>query len=615
MEGFSEVNNNANYGVTKNFTHNNMIPATNQRDLALPNFDNLNTRLYLYTGSSRDWQPKEEVERFFQPLKIGGYEEPRVTIDAELSSRFIPSFKNNMGNLPFKNKVKVKPGILDQVQEGRHATYRINPRNIDELRGENNKQISYHQPVIESGKKGRAPQTVGQVKTSRPQEFKITTDIDYQPVKANYTKAVPRGRYFISANAKAQHMEVKGPAHLSTAGNRVDRNYVESSKISYSTEDNLGPAISLTQGSRVGLYSQVNFENQRESTNYTQKGHLKGEVPSTYSNLTDNAKPTIKENTMYTQKGFMGGEIPSTYANQQDDVRPTIKENTMYTQKGFMGGEIPSTYANQQDDVRPTIKENTMYTQKGFMGGEIPSTYTNLTDDARPTIKENTMYTQQGYLKGEIPSVYANLQDEARTTIKQTTLASEEFRFHGDNQSYAIDRKDIARPTIKHTTLYSQEGHLGSRIEYQEARIKDDKARTTIKETTLLQGYTGGAGDTTLHKARAYDDALNMEHDGLREQVLESHPNPGGAQKIGARYNRDEADTRKRMFINSAREPNLNRPLDYQTPDKDISDATRGRDSANNYDKNYRVNDNFINTLANNPYVNDIRHQKNYTLF
>jgi hypothetical protein len=294
MEGFSEINNNANYGITKNFTHNNMVPATNQRDLALPNFDNLNTRLDLYTGSSRDWQPKEEVERLFQPLKIGGYEEPRVTIDAELSSRFIPSFKNNMGNLPFKNKVKVKPGILDQVQEGRHATYRINPRNIDELRGENRKKETYHQPVIESGLKGRAPQTVGQVKTSRPQEFKITTDIDFQPVKGVYTKAVPRGRYFISANAKAQHMEVKGPAHLSSAGNRVDRNYVESSKISYSTEDNIGPATSLTQGSRVGLYSQVTFENQRESTNYTQKGHLKGEVPSTYSNLTDNAKPTIK---------------------------------------------------------------------------------------------------------------------------------------------------------------------------------------------------------------------------------------------------------------------------------------------------------------------------------
>jgi len=645
MEGFSEINKNANYGITKNFTHNNMIPSTNQRDFALPNFDNMNTRLDLYTGSSRDWQPKVEVERLFQPLKIGGYEEPRVSIDASLSSRFIPSFKNNMGNLPFKNKVKVKPGILDQNQEGRHATYRINPRNIDELRGENRKQQSYHQPVIESGLRGRAPQTIGEVKTSRPQEFKITTEIDFQPVKGTYSKAVPRGRYFISANTKAQHMEVKGPAHLSSAGNRVDRNYIESSKISYSTEDNLGPATSLTQGSKVGLYSQVTFENQRDTTNYVQKGHLKGEISSTYANQQDDVRNTIKETTLYSQKGFIGGEIPATYTNQQDNVRTTTKETTIYTQEGFIGGdipstyanlqdqarntikettmytqkghlqgEIPSTYANLQDQARNTIKETTMYTQKGHLQGEIPSTYANLQDEARGTIKETTLYTQKGYLKSEVPAVYANLQDQARITIKETTLAPKEFRFKGENSSYAIDRKDVAKPTIKHTTMYTQEGHLGSRIDRHDARIKDDKTRTTIKETTLLEGYTGGAGDTTTHKQRAYDDALNMEHTDCREKVLESHPNPGGAQKIGARYHREEADTRKRMFINAAREPNLARPLDYQTPDACITDATRWRDSSTNYDKNYRVNDNFINTLASNPYVNDIRHQKNHNV-
>jgi len=677
MEGFSETNNNQNYGVTKDFTHNNMIPATNQRDLALPNYDNYNTRLDLYTGSSRDWQPKKEVEKMFQPMKMGGYEEPRVTLNGELSTRFIPSFKNNMGNLPFKNKVKVKPGVDGKNQEGRHAVTRVLPRNIDELRGENNQQVTYSQPVIESGKKGRAPQTQSSLSVKKPQAFKITTEDDLVPVKGVYTKAVPRGKYFISSNSRALSMEVKGPAHLSSVGNRTDHNYQSSNKVSHTFSNNVGGAYDRNKAPTQENF--LDYETQRETTshnitgnayskergtwvkdekdiakptirqttNYTQEGFTSGDVPSSYANWTDKAKGTIKETTLYTQEGFNNGNNTASYANWTDKAKGTIKETTMYSQEGFNSADNTASYANWTDEAKGTIKETTMYSQEGFNSAENTGSYANWTDEAKGTIKETTMYTQEGNLGSANTGSYANWTDEAKGTIKETTMYTQEG--HVKNGEYYVPYvglTDEARPTIKHSTMYTQEGHMGAEntgsyanwtdearntikqttMYSQEGHIGtantasysslQDNMRTTIKQTTLLQGYTGGAGDTTTHKHRTYDDALNMEHTECREETLESRPNPGGKQQVGARYNRDEADTRKRKFINSAREPNIARPLDYQTPDAKLTDQTRHRDSANNYNKGYHVNNNFINTLATNPYVNDIRHPKNinYTL-
>ena len=676
MEGFSTTDNNENYGITKDFTHNNMIPATSQRDIAMPNYDNYNTRLDLHTGSSRDWQPKKEVENMFQPMKMGGYEEKRVTVNGELASRYIPSFKNNMGNLPFKNNIKVKPGIDGKNQTGKYAVTRILPRSIDELKGENNQQVTYSLPVIESGIKARAPQVQSVLTVKKPQAFKITTIDDLVPVKGIYTKAVPRGKYFISSNARASSMEIKGPAHLRTVGSRTDHNYQASNKVTHTFSDNIGGASNRNKASIQEQY--IDYETQRETTshsitggasskekgtwvknindiakptlrqttNYTQEGYTKGEVSSSYANWTDKAKGTIKENTLYSQEGFTSGDVPASYANWTDKAKGTIKENTLYSQEGNLANQNTGSYANWTDDAKGTIKETTLYSQEGNLAnqntgsyanwtddakGTIKETtlysqegnlanqntgsYANWTDDAKGTIKETTLYSQEGFIKNDIPAIYTGWTDQAKPTIKQSTLYSQEGHVGAINTSSYSNLTDKARKTIKQTTLYSQEGNIGPVNTASYSSIQD-KMKPTIKQTTLLQGYTGIAGDTTVHKHRTYDDILNMEHDESKEDTLESRPNPGGKQQLGARYKRDEADTRKRKFINSAREPNIARPLDYQTPDANLTEQTRNRDASDSYKKNYHVNNNFINTLATNPYVNDIRHPKNinYTL-
>jgi hypothetical protein len=144
QNGYSEFqNSDMHYGVTakENFVHNNMTPFTSKRD-TLINLDS-NTRKYEnLTGNNSLWRHKEELETFFEPVKdmTNVYGLPAVS--GELSSRYNASFKNNNGNLPFQSDIKVMPG-LDNKKSVPYPVHRIKPRNIDELRSESNRKISY----------------------------------------------------------------------------------------------------------------------------------------------------------------------------------------------------------------------------------------------------------------------------------------------------------------------------------------------------------------------------------------------------------------------------------------------------------------------------------------
>ncbi|ADO67218.1 hypothetical protein crov185 [Cafeteria roenbergensis virus] len=738
MEGFSDFNDTSmDYGVTNDFKHNNMTPSTTMRDTPLMNYDNLNRKLDLWTGSSKNWTPKKEVEKMFAPTKHGRNTlENKPTINGQLGSRFITTFKNNMGNLPFQNKVKVKPGIDGNNQEGRHNTYRVLPRNIDELRSETNQKLTYKQPVIESGKKGRLPTKIG-----LQQSLKNLYDArEIQEGKSKYSKSVPRAKltHKVSDN-RATKINYQGPAIRTQTGNAVHgiyeptgkqnfksdsivRNLADESKghnvvrksiqqyatnrdttthtisgsafQSQSTYSNLQdkarPTIKQStsysrEGSTKPMYEQSIYANLqdeakptiKQTTLYSHEGNTNPFSHSTYTNLQDEAKPTIKQTTLHSREGNTNPYSHSTYTNLQDEAKPTIKQTTLHSREGNTNPFRHSTYSNLQDGAKATIKQTTLHSREGNTNPLSHSTYSNLQDEAKATIKQTTLHSREGYTNPLSHSTYSNLQDEAKATIKQTTLHSREGNTQSvyDHATYS-NLQDKARPTIKHSTLYSQEGNVKSAINnstYTELTdkakqtIKEttltskefhlrgndksyvidkhfkakptikhstlfatpeinptrpgqsvdrqvimDKARKTIKETTLLEGHVKPLGNVDK-KARVYDDALNMQIDDCKEQILKSRPNPGGDQKYRKYYTKS-SDTRKKLFTNASREPNISRPLDYQTPDSHLTNQTRNKDST--VLNNYRITNNYINTLKDNPLVNDLRHQKNinYTL-
>ena len=605
MEGFSDFNGTKmDYGVTNDFTHNNMIPSTSKRDQPLMNYDNFNRRLDLQTGSSRDWVPKKEVEKMFAPTKHGTKGVSKLILNGELDSRYITSHKNNMGNLPFQSKVKVRPGVDGNIQEGRHNTYRVLPRGIDELRSESNQRLTYEQPVIQSGKQGRLPSKIGEHQTLK----NLYDSRQVQEGRASYSKSVPRPKltHKVSDN-RATSQSYQGPAVNTQSGNVVLGKYEESGRQNY-LGDGIGHGLNnISKGINVIKNSIQQYATNRDSTSHTITGHAR-RTQTGYSNLQDEAKKTIKQTTLYSHNGNMNPSNNQSYSTLQDNAKQTIKQTTLYSRDGNVNPSNHQSYSTLQDNAKQTIKQTTLHSHNGYVNAQDHQTYSSLTDEARPTIKHSTLFTHEGNMGPNEHHMYSNLQDNARTTIKQTTLSQKEFNMRGQDKSYARDRNFKAKPTIKHSTLFTTpEQNLTRTGGSTDRQIIMDKARTTIKQTTLLEGHVNSLGSAEK-KARVYDDALNMMVDDCKEQSLKTRPNKGGNQKYRTYYDK-EADTRQKLFTNAVRVPNMTRSLDYQTPDANLSNSTRQRD--NTVENKYHITGNFINTLKDNPFVNDLMHQKN----
>jgi len=85
---------------------------------------------------------------------------------------------------------------------------------------------------------------------------------------------------------------------------------------------------------------------------------------------------------------------------------------------------------------------------------------------------------------------YIKGTDKAKRTIKETTLSESQLGgMKGSEHGYIKDPNDIARTTVKETTL--SESQLGAMKGNEHGYIKDpnDRARTTIKETTIDNDY------------------------------------------------------------------------------------------------------------------------------
>ena len=161
INGYSNFQkNNMHYDVvSKNdFSHNNMVPFTSKRDFSL-SADRSQRKLETFTGIDPFYVLKKEKVPLFQPLPSLTWVNGMPVVADKLTSRYLPSNKNNYGNLPFENNVKVRPGIEFTNQEGNYAVYRVNPRNVDALRSEINQKITYENKPLETIKKGdiRAP--------------------------------------------------------------------------------------------------------------------------------------------------------------------------------------------------------------------------------------------------------------------------------------------------------------------------------------------------------------------------------------------------------------------------------------------------------------------------
>ncbi len=714
------------YGVVDkyNFTHNNMIPSTSKRDFSNNTNSRHDRKLETFTGISDTYTKKTEKVPLFKPMSDLTWTNGMPAIASKLQNRYLPSNKNNMGDLPFENKIRVVPGLAGENQTGKYSVYRINPVNVDNLRSEINKKVTYENKPLETVKKGEVRGPDFNLTKFKVPDFRERKFSDLLPSKSLYDGPIQTGVFTNVASQRGENEFVQaGPAVNTNIGDIPNKNqsiYGDAKKESYTNDISHGITEVSNKPVMTNVKSFTNYETQRASTNSTYEGPITGianyvkdykDIPLTtlrelmingntnigisgsqeknghifsndmilpvtnrqqyttaemvgaatsnvkiapsYNN--DNAKETIRQTTSHniitnanptektgitaledvaratirqqTEKTENIGSIKSNltdsvYYKNNDVAKMTIRQQIEKTENiGSIKSNLSdSSYYKNNDIAKMTIRQQTENT--GNIGSaksnSIDSTYHKNNDIAKMTIRQQTENTGNiGSAKSNsIDGTYHKNNDIAKTTIRQQTENTGNI---GSAKSNIIDstyhkNNDIAKTTIRQQTENTEniggiKSNMNDGTYYKDAT---DEARMTTKQTTLLKDYVG-VTNGEINKPMSHMDANNMTISDCREISTYNRPANGKRDLNGPYIDRDNVKLNEPILFSYVSHPH--KTLDFSVTPTVAEETIKQvyKDSRPIVDfSSYYVNPNFINTLKNNPLVNDIYHQKNY---
>ena len=340
------------------------------------------------------------------------------------------------------------------------------------------------------------------------------------------------------------------------------------------------------------------------------------EVAGPNATYEDKARRTIRETTSHNVILGANPEIAGPSAVYDDKARQTIRETTSHNVILGASVEVAGPNASYEDKARETIRETTSHNVILGASADVAGPNATYDDKARETIREGTSHNLILGASADVAGPNSTYADKAKPTIKQSTL----YTTPGMNVTssvpinYVRDARDKAKATHRETTedtIY--EGPLHGVDNYAGyTRDARDKARTTVKETTLLTDYHGGLSGP-VERPESHIAADNMTIRETREISMYNRPANGGADRAGPQFNKETLRANcKKDTVYYVSHPS--RPLD-QSVMPSATEQYQNKCMENKKPQlsygNYYTNNVFINTLNQNPYVNDLHHQKN----
>jgi len=623
--GYSNIDNSSHYGVIskEHFTHDNMTPNTSRRDYTL-NSGHSARKLEAFTGVSDYWVPKHEKEHLFEPMKDLTYINGMPVMTDYLDDRYLASAKNNMGNLPFQNNVKVRPGLDDDVRQGLGTVYRIAPRTVDDLRGEHNQKVSYENKPLETVKKGeyRAPD-FNLTKYKLP-DFRETRFEDLVAGKAQ-TEGLRKTGKFTDVNTQRGNNEnnYSGSAYAPTMGEAPSKNKIifEPSKKQEMYNDpthgvagvNIKPVMqnknsyvnretqrATTQATEVGPTFNGNGGSYTLDPNYiplitmrqllidgnTNIGVSGSQQKANYVFSNDMVLPTtIKESTLSYKRGFINPTEKIGTSQFADSAKQTTKETTLGYRGGFANPTEKIGASQFTDSAKQTVKETTLGYRGGFANPTDKTGASQFTDSAKQTVKETTLSYKGGFVNPTEKTGISMLTDNAKVTIKQTTLHTTPGANVGSfvSNGYTKDYNDIAKATIRQTTENNKykSNVVGVEAQMGYTRDETDIAKTTIRQTTENNTYKSNVVDVEAQMGYARDEK-DLAKVTIKQTTLYRTPGMNVASieaQIG--YTRDEKDIAKTTMKQTTENNNYQGPIHgtdnysgYSRDDKNIAKTT-----------------------------------------
>ena len=505
--GYTEFSNsNMDYNIVsrEHFTHNNMVPSTSRRDVSqIDNLQNNQTdrsqrKLETFTGISDTYVSKKEKLPLFEPMSDLSYVNGMPSITNDLQNRYLPSNKNNFGNLPFENSVKIRPGVGDEVQEGKYAVYRVDYKNVDDLRPETNKKVSYESKPLETIKKGEMRGRDPNLTKFKLPDFR-EQNLEHLIASRSVIEAHAITGKFTDMNTFRGDKQnyTTGPAinsNIGSAPNTDKTKFQDAKKESYKNDNERGISNINNKPVMLNTGSYSNNDNHRTYTNQEYKGNINVVNGLYIKDYKDIPEATLKEIMLNgnTNIGISGPIENKSYAFSKDLIMP-LTNRQLYEDKNpilnFSTDVKKNIAVNPNDIAKYTMRQDTSHSLAINVVPNENYTYSNLNDKAKETIKSMNIYEiKEQNIKGMNNDTYSNLNDKAKETIKSMNMYEvKEQNIKGMYNDTYSNLNDKAKETIKSINMFEiKEQNIKGRNNDSYSNL-NDKAKETIKSMNMFE--------------------------------------------------------------------------------------------------------------------------------
>ena len=321
--------------------------------------------------------------------------------------------------------------------------------------------------------------------------------------------------------------------------------------------------------------------------------------------------------TNHNKTGTSNPQDKLVYTPYDDEARLTGRMTTNHNKTGGANPQDKLVYVPYDDNAKPTIKETTLVNDLVANINNISNYSRDDKDIAKLTIRQQTENTEHiGGAKSSLNDGNYIIDNNynAKITVKETTITPTPLgrEFNSDMGNYVIDNNYNAKTTINETTLAPTP--LGREFNSDMGNYtRDDKdtTRVTNKQTTIDTIYIGGIRSEIENKV-SHEATDNIELDDRREISTFNRAANGKKDLHGPYINRDNVELNNPLLYSYVPIPHI--AMDYSvmpSVSRDTIQKVYIRAKPVVQTSSYYINDCFINTLADNPLVNDIYHQKN----
>jgi len=536
------------YDVVNNdkFTHNNMVPNTSRRDFSI-NTNRSQRKLEAFSGIDPLYVAKKEKVPLFQPMQDLTWINGMPAVTNELQNRYLPSSKNNFGNLPFENNVKVRPGLEFENQKGNYSVYRVNPRNVDALRSDINQKVTYENKPLETIKKGELRGPDPKLTKYKLPDYKETKFTDLVATKADIEGPKQTGKF---TDVRTQRNETEnykpGPAINSNRGSGPDKSktrFEPDKRETYYNDFTHATVEVNNKPVMTNAKSYKNYENQRVTTNYEYEGQVSKATGGNYTiDYKDIPLTTARELMIYSNNniGVSNNNDKGNYIFSNDMVLPTTNRETQSSNNPLLGAtsEIKHVKARDENDTaKMTLRQSTNHNIINNTQGEQKLSRVYNEDPAKMTQRPGTSHNLVSNTRGEEKQTRVYNEDSAKMTQRPGTSHNIISNTRGEEKQNRVYNEDTAkmtqRPGTSHNIISNTRGE-----EKQTRVYNEDPAKMTQRPGTSHNIISNTRGEEKQTKVYNEDPAKMTLRPGTNYNLVS---NTRGEEKQTRVYNEDAA--------------------------------------------------------------------------